>query len=45
MGASVKTPNPGLWTSLAWRRVDEAFLPALGYLQESGVHKADGEFG
>lgn len=40
-GGSIRLPNFGPWAELTWRRVDAAFLPALGFVQEAGIDKAD----
>ena len=40
-GGSIRMPNFGPWAELNWRRVEAAFLPALGFVQEAGIDKAD----
>lgn len=44
-GASVQFQGVGPWLAANWRRVDERFRPALGYLRESGVTNLSGEAG
>lgn len=44
-GARLAFPNVGLRGALSWQRIGEDFNPALGYLQESGITRADGEIG
>lgn len=45
VGMSLDYPNEGLTGSLAVQRVDETFSPALGFLEEAGVSRAEGFVG
>lgn len=45
LGASVDFPNVG-WTGNAQlQRLDAAYLPALGFVEETGIRRFSGEFG
>ena len=45
IGASIDYPTEGFTGMLAVQRVDENFLPALGFLSEAGVARAEGSLG
>lgn len=45
IGGSINYPNFGLNGSATIQRIDSNFLPALGFLAESGVTRSDGEIG
>lgn len=45
VGGSINYPNLGLYGSAAIQRIDGNFLPALGFLAESGVTRSEGEIG
>lgn len=44
-GASLRFPNVGLTGQADWYTIDAAFRPALGYVQETGIQRADVSIG
>ncbi len=44
-GASLQFPNVGLTGAVLWQHIDEAFWPALGFVREAGVRRAEAELG
>ncbi len=44
-GGQIDYPNLGFTGLLAWRRIDDTFNPALGYLAERGVTAVESEVG
>ncbi|CAH1903795.1 conserved hypothetical protein [Candidatus Nitrotoga sp. HW29] len=44
-GGSINYPNIGLSGNANWQYIDAGFLPALGFITESGVNRTGGEIG
>lgn len=44
-GGSINYPNIGLSGNANWQYIDASFLPALGFIAESGVNRTEGEIG
>jgi hypothetical protein len=45
VGASLSYPNLGFTGDIALERIEEDFLPALGFVQETGIRHGYGSFG
>ena len=44
-GGSLRYPNIGFIGELSWQQIGASFLPALGFVEETGVRRADGNLG